>query len=67
MVGTLVRERSLMMSDIKQVGVSKIAPKMGRYRVGQGGRQVKNGQKTWDVMVTMVFLKKQIFEHRQTL
>ena len=28
---------------------SKIAPKMGRYRVGRG-RQVKNGQKPWDVI-----------------
>ena len=32
-----------------QVGGSKIAPKIGRYRVGQD-RQVKNGQKTWDVI-----------------
>ena len=42
-------ERPLMTSDIRvtgQVGGSKIAPKIGRYRVGQG-RQV--GQKWPDI------------------
>ena len=37
-----IRERPLMTSDIRVGRGSKIAPKMGRYRVGKG-RQV--GQK----------------------
>ena len=38
-----------MTSDIRVGRGSKIAPKMGRYRVGQG-MWVKNGQKKWDVI-----------------
>ena len=34
--GNTVRERPLMTSDIRVGRGSKIAPKMGRYRVGQG-------------------------------
>ena len=44
-----MREHPLMTSDFKVGRESKIAPKMGRYRVGQGGL-VKNGQKMWDVI-----------------
>ena len=45
----MTRVRPLMTSDIRVGRGVKDSPQMRLYRVGQG-RQVKNGQKMWDVI-----------------